>query len=239
MKDHSIHHTAKGNFRVNFSFAPKTITIDKPVKLSFQTVDSVTNKVVVLQSEHEKDMHLLIVNEDLSYFSHEHPHQVDDQYVHTHQFPHAGNFILFVDYSPQGSGQHVSRHKLKVEGKPIEPKALLEQQIVWQEDGYKLFIPEYQLPIKAYTMLDLTLIIEKDGKPVKDLDYYLGSLAHVVIINENTEEYLHVHPLKTAEKGPEIKLHTSFPNLDKYKMFIQFKHQGMIHTASIVLEIDI
>ena len=84
----------------------------------------------------EKDIHLLIVSEDLSYFTHEHPQKLEGQYVHKHEFPYGGNFVLFIDYTPVGSVQQISRQELKLVGKPVEYKTLADQKMVWEENGY-------------------------------------------------------------------------------------------------------
>jgi hypothetical protein len=139
---------------------------------------------------------------------------------------------LFVDYAPHGSSQQISRHEIKIGGETKVPYTLPDHQTEWNENGYRLFISEDHTFFKAHSMLELSLQLKKEGQPVKDLDNYLGALAHVVIISEDTKEYLHVHPLETKERGPEIKLHTSFPKTGKYKMFVQFRHEGIKNTAS-------
>jgi hypothetical protein len=86
-------------------------------------------------------------------------------------------------------------------------------------------------------MLEITLRLENRKRHLKDLGYYLGALAHVVIISEDIKEFLHVHPMESDTMGPEIKLHTSSPLPGKYKMFLQFNHQDKVHTASLVLNV--
>ena len=237
MKDHKMHHTSNNNIYIDFSIKPSEVVAGEKVKMSFEPLDSESDSLVSLQKIHEKDMHLLIVNSDLSYFCHLHPLEVNHCYVQEHRFPYAGNYHLFVDCFPEGSEQLLSRHNVKVTGAPVESCALPDEETAWERGGYKLFIPENQLPLKAGKMLEITLSLENGKRPLKDLDYYLGALAHVVIISEDIKEFLHVHPMESDTMGPEIKLHTTFPHPGKYKMFIQFNHQDKIHTASLVLNV--
>ncbi len=237
MKDHKMHNPSKGNFHIDFSMNPKEAIAGETIKMTFKPLDSNNDTPIQLQEVHEKNMHLLIVNSDLSYFCHNHPDQVEDCYVQEHCFPYAGNYYLFIDYTPEGTGQLISRHTLKVEGAPVESGILPEEETVWEKNGYKLYVPEKCLPLKTGKMLEITLKLENKKRPLKDLAYYLGALAHVVIISEDIKEFLHVHPMESDTMGPEIKLHTSFPHPGKYKMFIQFNHQDKVHTASLVLNV--
>lgn len=237
MKDHEMHNSTKEKFHIDFSFVPSKPTALIPVKLFFEPKNSKSFEAAALEVVHEKDIHLLIVSEDLSYFTHEHPHKLEDKYMHTHEFPFGGNFVLFLDYTPVGSIQQISRHELKLDGKLVEYKTLADQKIVWKKNGYKLYLTESSFPLKVNTDLHLTLILEKESRPITNLENYLGALAHVVIISEDTQDYLHVHPMESLKSGPEIMLHTSFPKLGKYKMFVQFKHKEEIHTAYLILNI--
>ena len=59
-----------------------------------------------------------------------------------------------------------------------------------------------------------------------NLDNYLGALGHVVVISEDTEQYLHVHPNDQADKGPNIGFNTNFEKPGLYRVFLQFNHGG-------------
>jgi hypothetical protein len=47
--------------------------------------------------------------------------------------------------------------------------------------------------------------------------------------------YLHVHPT-TGEAGP-VAFATEFPSEGRYRLFLQFKHQGQVHTAAFTREV--
>lgn len=231
------HHPTTENFLVEVFPVPGQVRAGEPVKLILTPTRQDTKELVVLEKVHEQYMHLLMISDDLTYFRHEHPQQAGSHFEHTHTFPYGGKYLLFIDFAPVGSSQQLSRHEFKVEGKPHERLPLL-RQATWQEQDYQLYMPEYQLPLVSGTMLELSLIAKKAGEPISDLEDYLGALAHVVIISENTEEYLHVHPLESRAHGPEIKLHTLFPHAGIYKMFVQFSHLGKVRTASFVLSVS-
>ncbi len=79
-----------------------------------------------------------------------------------------------------------------------------------------------------------TISIKKNGKEVTDLDNYLGALGHLVIIGEDTQHYLHAHPIEDNSHGASIMFHTEFESAGVYRAFLQFDHAGKIHTADFV-----
>ena len=219
------------------STVPSPVRAGEPATLILNPVNHHRPTSVTLEQIHEQYLHLLIVSEDLAYFRHEHPQPIGTRYEHMHLFPSGGKYILFMDFTPLGSEQQLSRYELQVEGETRERQPLIVQPTVWQEQGYSLYRSADQ-PLVSGQMLELTLLAEKSGRPIRDLDYYLEALAHVVIIHENTLDYLHVHPLESSDHGPQIKLHTSFPQAGNYKMFVQSSHLGQVRTASFVLPVN-
>ena len=89
---------------------------------------------------------------------------------------------------------------------------------------------------KAGQLIHMKGLIARKGAPVdaNTLDTYLGAKAHVVIINTETKEYLHVHP--NVENG-QLDLHTTFDKAGTYRAWIQVKSEGKVHTADYVLKV--
>ena len=83
----------------------------------------------------------------------------------------------------------------------------------------------------------MKITLTKGGQPVTDLENYLGALGHVVVISEDTEHYLHVHPNDQADHGPRIGFNTSFEQAGRYRVFLQFNHGGQIHTADFTINV--
>ena len=68
----------------------------KPANLSFYITKNGEN--APLDVVHEMKIHLLIVNEELTWFDHIHPgEQPDGTYVVTETFPGGGTYLLFTD----------------------------------------------------------------------------------------------------------------------------------------------
>jgi len=87
---------------------------------------------------------------------------------------------------------------------------------------------------------------------VKDLQPYLSNFGHCVVISQDTHTFLRIVPAPTGAKvaasdgsrpggaakgGPDVMFKTTFPSAGLYRVWGEFKHQGMIFTASFMVEV--
>ncbi len=235
--EHMDEAPAKGNFQMQFSSLLQTLEAGKPATLSFtpKNKDNAT-AAVPLDVEHEKKIHLIIVSEDLSWFSHIHPeYQVDGSYSVTETFPNGGNYYLYADYKPSGSSHQLEKIQVSVKGKTKQPVSYSAAKLVSKIDGYEVkFVNGNEL--KANNEGHLIINIEKEGKPINatELEKYLGANAHIVIVGMEDKDYLHVHP--EANEFP-IHAHTTLPKAGVYRMWLQFQTNGKLHTADFILDV--
>ncbi|MEV6492826.1 hypothetical protein AB0M20_30025 [Actinoplanes sp. NPDC051633] len=73
--------------------------------------------------------------------------------------------------------------------------------------------------------------MSKDGKPVTDLQPYLGAYGHLVALRHGDLAYLHVHPDGTpgdgrTAAGPGIIFHADVPSAGAYRLYLDFQHAG-------------
>jgi oxalate decarboxylase/phosphoglucose isomerase-like protein (cupin superfamily) len=71
-----------------------------------------------------------------------------------------------------------------------------------------------------------------------DVEPYLGASGHLVVLREGDLAYLHVHPETEASADRQIRFGVEYPSAGRYRMFLQFKHQGRVHTAAFTREAD-
>jgi hypothetical protein len=91
--------------------------------------------------------------------------------------------------------------------------------------------------LKVSQLLAMKINLTKGGQLITDLGNYLGALGHVVVISEDTERYLHVHPNDPADKGPAIAFNTNFEAPSLYWVFLQVSHAGTIHTCNFTINV--
>ncbi|UOQ68642.1 heavy metal-binding domain-containing protein [Hymenobacter volaticus] len=226
-------------YQIKYESTPAQVVAGQPVMLAFTPQEVGNEKAPVpLAVVHEKKIHLIIVSKDLSQFHHEHPEfTADGNYKAPFTFSKGGDYVLFQDYTPSGSGHQLGRQPITVQGPKYTPVKFTKEQMQWQKDGYQATL-SFDKELKVGQLLGMKINITKGGQPVTDLDNYLGALGHVVVISEDTEKYLHVHPNDQADKGPNIGFNTNFEAPGLYRVFLQFNHGGQIHTADFTIRVS-
>jgi hypothetical protein len=208
---------------------------------------------VPLDIEHDKKMHLIVVSKDLAYFDHIHPEfqgtgnydikvlgkdeKFTARYANETRFDQGGEYILFADYRPSGAGHQLERIPVMVAGTPYKIQKFTTLKATSMVDGYEVsFVPEGGKFVNEGTM-HISAIVKKDGKeiPADQFENYLGAKAHVVMITEDTQNYLHVHPEVVDGR---LDLHTTFGRTGVFRSWLQFKASGQIHTADFTLVVE-
>jgi hypothetical protein len=212
----------------------------KSVPLRFRITDSTGAALTRYVESHEKLLHLIIVRRDMVGFQHVHP-VLDDS--GTWNVPvdlsQAGDYRVFADFVPDGGEALTLGTDLHVAGN-YTPRPLPVAQTSTVVDGYTVTLSGTP---KANEASMLTLSVSRNGKPVTDLQPYLGAYGHLVALRASDLAYLHVHPMgepgdgKTPA-GPEIGFHTTVPSNGDYRLFLDFKHGGVVRTAEFTVSVD-
>lgn len=210
-------------------------TANPDATLEFQILSPTGAPVQRYVEKHEKLLHLIVVRNDLAVFQHVHP-ILDDK--GTWSVPldlsRAGDYRVFADFMPTGGPALTLGANLHVAGK-YDPQPLPPASQAAKVDDYTVTLqgtPE----VNEASML--TLSVSRDGKPVDDLQPYLGAYGHLVAVRAPDLAYLHVHPMSDgATAGPEIGFHTTFPSAGSYRLFLDFQHGGVVRTAAFTVNI--
>ena len=225
-------------YQMQFTTQPAQPTAGQPVTFSFRPQLAGQEKAPVpLAVVHEKKMHVIIVRKDLSEFFHQHPtFTAQGTYDVPFTFKTGGDYVVYEDYTPVGEGHQLGRQVLSVAG-PVNKPVVFEQDAMrWSKDGYEAVL-SFDKPVRVGQPLFVQVKVTKGGQPVTDLDNYLGALGHMVVISQNTEQYLHVHPQDQADKGPVIGFRTGFDKPGLYRVFLQINHGGQIRTADFTVNV--
>lgn len=191
----------------------------------FTIVDDDGEPIRDFDVEHERRMHLIVVRRDLSGYQHLHPRQLDDgSWRVAVRLDEPGSYRVFADFSrddePQtlGADVHVSG---AFEPRPLPPASDLARTA----DGYEVALSQEEG--------ELSFAVSRDGRPVTDIEPYLGARGHLVVLREGDLAYSHVHP---DEDEPAFDV--EYPTPGRYRLFLQFKHDGRIHTAEFTREVS-
>ncbi len=199
-----------------------------------------------LRVVHEYRLHLIIVSDDLQFFDHQHPElQPDGSFTYTYPFPRPGNYILFADVTPDEDRSQVFRLPVTV-GRAAPQEAKLTKPAALARDfgDYHVTLLLQPRTLTAQRHAHFIFRLERDGKPVLDLEPYIGAMGHCVIISEDTHQYLHSHPQQLStppgpdfRDGPQVAFHATFPHSGRYKIWGQFKRGEEIIVADFVVAV--
>lgn len=233
--EHHGHSDCKGKFEVKITSEPSVIEAGNLTKLYISITEN--GKSVPLEVVHEMKIHLLIVNEELTWFDHIHPEeQPDGSYTVTETFPSAGKYLLFTDYRPEGGNTSVNKQIVEVKGIEIPQNTEMKTKLISRINGYTVTLLNGN-DFKTNRWQGLQFSVEKDGKHLeeKDMQNYLGAAAHIVMISKTENDFLHIHPVSDSRFPIYAETHIEKTGL--YRMWVQFRLNDMVHTADFTVTV--
>lgn len=193
----------------------------------FRVIGPDGKPVTSYTTAHEKDLHLVVVRRDLTGFQHVHPVLGGDGFWEIPlRVAEPGPYRVFADFKPEGRAEGLVLGADVTAPGDYQPRQAEDAASV---DGYEVKLDGKLVP---GTASKLTLTVTKDGKPVTDLEPYLGAFGHLVALRDGDLAYLHVHPEESAGAGPQIVFYAEVPSDGRYALFLDFKHAGAVRTAA-------
>jgi len=190
---------------------------------------------------HDKPLHLIVVGRDMSDFQHVHPRMLDDgSWAVSVGFTDAGAYKVFADFAPAAQpGPMTLAADVLVAG-DHQPNPLPAVSGTAVVDGYTVTLDGALEPGRES---GVTLSVTKDGQPVTDLQPYLGAYGHLVTLRAGDLAYLHVHPdgepaAGRTLPGPDVPFIVEVPSSGTYRLYLDFKHDGVVHTAAFTQTTD-
>jgi hypothetical protein len=207
---------------------------DVPVAFTIEGPDS--RPVTSYAVEHEKRLHLIAVRRDFTGFQHVHPELGERGVWDTRLDLTPGQWRLFADFQASRGPALTLGADLAVPG-DYRPDQSSGESRTAKVDGYTVTLDGNLTPGSD---AKLRLSVHKDGRPVTDLQPYLGAYGHLVALREGDLAYLHVHPDGvpgdgSTEPGPDVVFYAAVPSPGGYRLYLDFKHQGVVHTAAFTL----
>lgn len=206
------------------------------VPLTFQVLAPDGTPVTDYELTHEKELHLIAVRRDFTGFQHVHPEMETDGTWRTGLDLTSGQWRLFADFQASGAEALTLGADLAVSG-PFSAQPPATETRTSVVDGYTVTLTG---DLEAGADARLTLGVSRDGEPVTDLEPYLGAYGHLVALREGDLAYLHVHPEGTpgdgsTKPGPDIVFYAEVPSVSSYRLYLDFKHEGVVRTASFAV----
>jgi len=222
---------AEGNVRL----VSDTTTFERgrTTLFRFRIVDRNGQTVRNFDVEHTKRLHLIVVRSDLADYEHLHPTQAaDGSWSIPLRFDDAGVYRVFADFVASGAENMILATDVFVPGR-FRPRALPSPATTTSVDGYTVSLSGVP---RTGQEGPLTFRISRNGKPVA-VQPYLGADGHLVALRQGDLAYLHVHPQEApGQRGPIVFM-TDYPSVGGYRLFLQFKAAGAVHTAAFTEDV--
>jgi hypothetical protein len=248
--------------------APGRVVPREPAALAITIRNNKTRQIVKnYQVTHEELLHLIMVSSDMSWFEHQHPVLgADGIFRITWQFPRAGRYYLYADFTPVDGDNQIKRMTLDV-GTPTSVRAAslrvenpaaitVGKTRVKVALAHSKFIAGQQ-NLLTYRFADL------DGKPCTDMQPFLGVMGHMIAIREDGTCAVHVHvlhgvapgsymaamlpimqvndnlkvtPEMTTEHGPAFSFKLTLPQPGTYRVWAQFMRHNQVVTVPFTVK---
>lgn len=221
-----------------YTLAPASTTLPtgRATEFRFTILGPNGAPVTLYTAEHERELHFIVVRRDLSGYQHLHPTRAaEGTWSVALRLPAAGVYKAFADFQPAGASMPLTlATDLFAEG-GFQPTALPAATRTAVVDGYTVTLAG---TLHAGQESELTFAVERDGRPVTDLQPYLGAYGHLVALRVGDLAYSHVHPQGTpgdgaTQPGPRVSFHAELPTAGLYRLFLDFQTSDF-HTGSTV-----
>jgi hypothetical protein len=188
------------------------------------------------EEEQDKRMHLIVVRRDGNGFQHLHPELGADGIWRVRlTLPDAGAYRVFADFKRGGKAQTLAAD-LAVDGDAEYDPLPAPATTADAGDGYEVRLDAGR--VRAGDDAVLRFTVSRDGRTIHT-EPYLGAGGHLVALREGDLAYLHVHPGGHGGEGHDdaVAFASEFPSEGRYRLFLQFKHEGKVRTAEFTHEV--
>jgi hypothetical protein len=221
------------------------------------------------ENVHERPYHLFVISQDMEYFQHIHPEQRQDgRWSVDVSLPKAGYYKVLSDFLPSGgSSQFIARPLVTAgyagdlvgDSAHLVPDSVLTKSVDDISATVSYDPPAFVAGL--YGHLNFHLTDTKTGRPITDLQTYLGAFGHTLIMSEDMGDYVHSHPLdilarpdadggppqfvippgadlESLRGGPDVSFEGLMPKAGRYRAWTQFRRNNTIHTFAFTFNVN-
>jgi P-type Cu+ transporter len=231
---------------------PADVRPGRPTTITVRVTDEQTGRLVDdLVRTHQVWMHMIVTREDLGTFAHVHaqPTGTPGVFRVSTELPSAGSYAIHTEFRRQGQMADVlAEHEVRVPGPTPAPVAVPARDVRSQVvSGVRIDLGG-EAHVGETSDFTLSFSHAASGRPVADLQPYLGAAGHVVVMRQDGSMFGHRHAetfddegrpvfaLPGTEFGPELDLHVRFEVPGAYRLWAQFRlDDGTVVTAPFVV----
>jgi hypothetical protein len=219
------------------SIAPTafTVAVGRSQRLRFRVLDGAGAPVRSgYELEAQRRLHLILVRRDLTGYQHLHPTMAaDGTWGVPLKVAEPGAYRVFADFR-RDCEKHVLAADLLAPG-DFQPRALPAPATTARAGGYEVRLARPALRAGREALLRFT--VSHGGRPVRNLQPYLGARGHLVALRQGDLAYLHAHPEERGGAADTIPFAADFLSAGSYRLFMQFRASGIVHTVAFTVKV--
>ena len=252
------------DYQLDFRTEPSVVRAGQKTTMRFRIFHPGNGEPIKkFEVVHEKQYHLFVISQDMEYFQHIHPaEQADGTWTIELTLPKPGYYKVLSDFLPSGgSSQFIARPlvtagytgSLTADSAHLVPDAVLTKSV--DDMTATVSLDPATFAVGLYGHLNFHLTDNATGRPITDLQTYLGAFGHTLIMSEDMVSYVHAHPLdilakpdddggppqflippgadlETLRGGPDVTFEGLMPRPGRYRAWTQFRRHNKLHTFS-------
>lgn len=243
--------TPSGRPHANLSLHidPATAQAGQPITLTLDLSDGSTGLPVEdLIAHHDALVHFVVISQDGGFFSHTHPPRTGPGRFSAALTPdRPGRYTLYAEIERRDSGTQVLSHDFELGGAATAAPAQFAGLGPREAGGMQVTVQSSVSALAAGRQATFTFSFSQNGKPVNDLQPWLGMAGHMIARGDDGALFAHIHavgPMAPAglmatgvNYGPDIQFVYTFPQPGRYQVWGQFRHAGQIVTVPLAVDV--
>lgn len=231
--------SAKDGYRLGSPNA--TLAAGERTAYRFTVTGPDAKPVTAFALDQTKRMHFYAIRTDLTGFQHLHPTMAaDGTWTADLSALAPGSWRMFASFTPDGGAGKGTAFVLSravtvpgTEKRTPVPAAAARARV----DGYTVTVQGEPMAGMSHP---LTVTVTKDGRPITTLQPYLDTYAHLTAFHEGDTAFAHLHPTTRVDGdhgGPKLAFDAELPTAGNWRLFLQFRAGGELHTAALTLKV--
>jgi len=257
------------DFRVLFRTEPPAVRPGEKARLLFTFLRPGTGEVVTdFEVVHTKEFHLFIVSQDMEFFEHIHPTmRPDGTWTIETTVPKPGYYQVMCDFMPKGgSGQFLTAPLVTAN---YSGDLATDSAHLVPDKSFKKSVADITVAVSfdppqptscQYVHLNFHLTDTATGRPITDLQTYLGQFSHMLLMSEDLQCYVHSHPINLVVEqedpggvpeyiippdadlsrirgGPRVTFDALMPKAGVFRAWAQFQRNDRVRTVPFTFNV--
>ena len=190
---------------------------------------------------HEKPFHLFVVGRDLRFFRHLYPALLPDGSLEAREEIPPGEYPVAADFLPSGGSPQFLHRVIDLRGDSRGTRKAELSTPGSPGNAYDVVTNVRIQPISSglsaghTTAFHVMLSRTEDGRPIVNLEPYLGAGGDLLAVREDLTEVVHAHASVADLPGSLLTFDMTLPKPGAYAVWVEFQRFGETLTARLAV----